>query len=61
MEGVSAASDDGTSYMLKSTSEVEDLDGKGGLMWLHEMENAVEKVVLALFGESDDEGNPAPL
>jgi len=43
--------------MLKSTSEVEDLDGKGGLMWLHEMENAAEKVDSALFGESDDEGN----
>ena len=50
MEGVSAASDAGKSYVLLSHSSSTARDGDGGLQWKHEMAEIAEKVDMALFG-----------
>ena len=54
MEGVSATSDGGTSYILKSLTEIEKTDGKGGLAWREGMKGISEKVDVALFGPLED-------
>lgn len=51
VEGVSAASDAGKSYVLSSLSATEAIDGDGGLRWKSGMAEIAEKVDMALFGE----------
>ena len=55
VEGVSAASDAGRSYVLSSDGG----DGDGGLRWRDGMAEIAEKVDMALFGHEDGEFSTA--
>lgn len=53
VEGVSASSDAGRSYVL-TPSATNEIDGDGGLRWKSGMAEIAEKVDMALFGRQED-------